>query len=167
MFRSISDAPNIRPAWSLLLGMAILAATGAPAAAQEKKESTVKEAGQIVSQPVRDVGIAKTKVPPRLAEIGDNPYAMRGAGTCRQIASSIAALNEDLGPDYTGDATPQKRNVAKAGGAAVVNSLIPFRGLVREVSGAGPAERRLNAAIDAGIARRGFLHGLQRAKGCR
>ncbi len=48
-----------------------------------------------------------------------------------------------------------------------MNSLIPFRGLVREVSGAGPAERRLNAAIDAGIARRGFLRGLQRAEGWR
>ena len=170
MSRSTSGTSDARPAWPLLAALAVLATPCLPAIAgaqDNKPQSTGQAAGQIVSQPARDVGIAKTKVPPRLAEIGDNPYAMRGAGTCRQIASSIATLNEDLGPDYSGEAAPQKRNVAKAGGAAVVNSLIPFRGLVREVSGAGPAERRVNAAIDAGIARRGFLRGLQRAKGCR
>lgn len=169
MSRSTSGTSTPRPAWPLLAALAVLAAPCLPAvaSAQNKPESTGHAAGQIVSQPVRDVGIEKTKVPPLLASIGDDPYAMRGAGTCRQIGSSVAALNDVLGPDYTGTAAPQKRNVVKAGGAAVVNSLIPFRGLVREVSGAGPAERRLNAAIDAGLARRGFLRGLQRAKGCR
>ena len=49
----------------------------------------------------------------------------------------------------------------------MVNSLIPFRGIVREVSGAAPAERRLAAAIDAGFARRGFLRGVLSARGCR
>ena len=165
---------TIRTSWALLAALAVLSTVSvsgisAPACAgqEEPKRSTTQEAGQIASQPARDVGIAKTKVPPLLAEIGDQPYALRGAGTCRQIASSIAALNDVLGADYGGEAAPKKRNLAKAGGAAVVNSLIPFRGLVREVSGAGPAERRLNAAIDAGFARRGFLRGLQRAKGCR
>ena len=57
--------------------------------------------------------------------------------------------------------------IAEAGGKTIVNSLIPFRGLVREVSGAAPAQRRLNAAIDAGYARRGFLRGLAKAKGFR
>jgi len=165
---------KIRKSWVMPAALAVLstisvAGMAAPASAgqAEPKRSTGQEAGQIVSQPARDVGIAKTKVPPLLAEIGDQPYAMRGAGTCRQIASSVAALNDVLGDDYGGEAAPKKRNIAKAGGAAVVNSLIPFRGLVREVSGAGPAERRVNAAFDAGFARRGFLRGLQRAKGCR
>jgi len=49
----------------------------------------------------------------------------------------------------------------------VVNSLIPLRGLVREVSGAAPADRRLEAAIDAGLARRGYLRGLAVSRGCR
>ncbi|MFA6113102.1 MAG: hypothetical protein WC729_03900 [Sphingomonas sp.] len=142
-------------------------ATPAGAGQAEQKKSTGQEAGQIVSQPARDVGIEKTKIPPLLIEVSKDPYALRGAGNCRQIGSSIAALTGVLGPDYDDEAPAKKRNIAKAGGAAVVNSLIPFRGLVREVSGAGPAERRLNAAFDAGFARRGFLRGLQRAKGCR
>jgi hypothetical protein len=49
----------------------------------------------------------------------------------------------------------------------VVNSIIPFRGVVRELSGSAEADRRLQAATDAGIARRGFLRGVQRIRGCR
>ncbi|WCM27527.1 hypothetical protein NDN01_00905 [Sphingomonas sp. QA11] len=164
---------TIRSRLTLTAALAVMAVAGAaPATAengagQEKPKSTTQEAGQIVSQPVRDVGIEKTKIPPLLEEVSHDPYGTAGTGTCRQIGASIAALNKDLGPDYTSSPTKNKRNVAKAGGAAVVNSLIPFRGLVREVSGAAPAERRLNAAIDAGIARRGFLRGLQQARGCR
>ena len=52
-------------------------------------------------------------------------------------------------------------------GRTVVNSLIPFRGLVREISGAAPAERRLNAAIQASFARRGFLRGVATGRGCK
>ncbi len=41
------------------------------------------------------------------------------------------------------------------------------RGLVREVSGAAPAERRKNAAIDAGYARRGYLRGVYETRRCK
>jgi hypothetical protein len=135
--------------------------TAAPA------QSNSADAKEIVSQPVKDVGIQKTKIPPLLVEVSRNPYGTRGTATCGQISVAIADLNRVLGPDFSA-APPagKKSNVAKAGGQAVVNSLIPFRGLVREVSGAAPAERRLDAAIDAGIARRGFLRGLRQARRC-
>ena len=58
-------------------------------------------------------------------------------------------------------------NLAEAGGKTVVNAIIPFRGLVRELTGAAPADRRLNAALDAGYARRGFLRGVHAKQGCR
>ena len=57
--------------------------------------------------------------------------------------------------------------ITEAVGRSVVNSLIPFRGLVREISGAAPAERRLQAAVTAGIARRGYLRGLAGARSCK
>ena len=78
-------------------------------------------------------------------------------------------LNEILGPDFA-SADDKKENragkLAEAGGKSIVNALIPFRGLIREISGAAPAKRRLDAAIDAGFARRGFLRGVYRARGC-
>jgi hypothetical protein len=134
----------------------------------QSRSKTSKDAQDIVSQPAKDVGAQKTKIPPLLIEVSRNPYGTRGTATCGQISAAIADLNLVLGPDFSASPpTPEKRNLGKAGGQAVVNSLIPLRGLVREVSGAGPAERRLAAAVDAGIARRGFLHGLQRGRGCR
>jgi len=130
------------------------------------KNTTAQDAKDIASQPVRDVGIEKTKIPPLLIEASDDPYAMSGAGTCRQIASSISALSGILGPDFDSAGPRRKTSVVKAGGQAIVGSLIPFRGVVREISGAAPAERRLQAAYSAGFARRGFLRGLQRARRC-
>ena len=53
------------------------------------------------------------------------------------------------------------------GGRALVNSVIPFRGVVREVTGAAPAERQYNAAVDAGLARRGFLRGVHQTRKCK
>jgi hypothetical protein len=150
----------------LIAAVAVLMAL--PASAQtHQSDSNVKQAGQVVSQPVRDVGIEKTKTPPLLIEASRNPYGMAGAATCRQIAASISDLSAVIGPDYTSTAAAKKQSLVKAGGQAVVNSLIPFRGIVREVSGAAPAERRYDSAVTAGFARRGFLRGLQRARNCR
>ena len=150
---------------SLIAALAVLVAL--PASAQTgQKESNVKQAGQVVSQPVRDVGLAKTKTPPLLVEVSQDPYGLAGTATCRQIAASIRDLTALIGPDYVGESGPKKQSLVKAGGQAVVNTLIPFRGIVREVSGAAPAERRYDAAVTAGFARRGFLRGLQRARKC-
>lgn len=128
---------------------------------------SAQSTGQIITQPARDVGLQKTNIPPLLAEASNNPYSLSGAGNCAQIARSIDELTKIIGRDFSTSPAQNKRNLAKIGGAAVVNSLIPFRGLVREVSGASASERRLSSAVDAGFARRGFLRGLQSARKCR
>lgn len=129
-----------------------------------------KSARDIISQPVRDVGVMKTTIPPILVEAAKDPYSLTGLKTCKQLAQAVTDLNAVLGPDFASGPHAQENRTAKlaeAGGSAVVNSLIPFRGLVREVSGAAPAERNLNAAVDAGFARRGFLRGVHRKQGCK
>jgi hypothetical protein len=147
---------------------------GAAAAQQpaepSKRSDTVSTAERIASQPARDVGASKTTVPPVLQEAIAAPYSTASTGSCLQLARGVARLSYVLGPDFgAGAQTNENRasRIAQAGGQTLVNSLLPFRGLVREVSGAAPAERRLNAAIDAGYARRGFLRGLQQARKCR
>lgn len=147
---------------------ALLAALPALAVAQDapKKPSDLDEAGKIASQPVRDVGAAKTKIPAVLELAAENPYTLSGLGTCGAMASKLGALDQALGPDF--DDGPQKgESLAKVGGKAVVNSIIPFRGVVREISGAAAADRRLAAATDAGIAQRGFLRGVYQTRGCK
>jgi hypothetical protein len=132
--------------------------------------NTVNKAGEIVSQPVRDVGVNKRDIPAVLEKAAEDPYATAGLSNCSQIALSMKELNEVLGPDYVAG-SPTKENkagkLAEAGGKTVVNAFIPFRGLVREISGAAPAERRYNAALDAGLVRRGFLRGISFARKCR
>lgn len=129
-----------------------------------------REVRDIVSQPARDVGIMRTQIPPVLVEASASPYSLTGLKTCRQISTEIIALNEVLGPDYgapPGAAPGRAGAIASAGGRAVVNSIIPFRGVVREVTGAAPAERQYNAAVDAGLARRGFLRGVHQTRKCK
>jgi hypothetical protein len=150
------------------------ACLAAPASAQERHRSAIsdvaRKAGDIATQPARDVGLSKTEIPPVLVRASQAPYALSGLRTCRQLVTAIRELNEVLGPDFAGGEAPHENRtgkLAEAGGKAVVNSLIPFRGVVREVSGAAPAQRAMNAAIDAGYARRGFLRGVHKKQGCK
>ena len=128
----------------------------------------LERAGHIPSQPVRDVGIDKTKIPPVLQEAFDAPYATPKRQDCRWLNYELARLDQALGPDF--DVTKAKEDkveqIAFAGGEMLVNSFIPFRGLVREISGAAPADRRMKAAVNAGLARRGYVRGLAQAKSC-
>jgi hypothetical protein len=146
------------------------AATETPAPRSgEEKDKTLEKAGDVATQPVRDVGITKSKIPPVLQQAVTAPYAPPRRKSCASLRNELTLLNEALGPDFDEN---RKKNedkaeqLALAGGEMVVNSLIPFRGLVREISGAAPADRRKAVAINAGIARRGFIRGLAMARGC-
>lgn len=144
--------------------------TPAPSDNGSDIESVGKSAGRIASQPARDVGVARTTIPPALQAAAADPYNMKGIRTCKDIAAAFHALTDVIGPDFkAGDTRKENRagKLAEAGGQTVVNSLIPFRGLVREVTGAAPAQRRLNRAIEAGFARRGFLRGIHQTRKCK
>lgn len=130
----------------------------------------VNRAGDIAMQPVRDVGIDKDEIPAPLAAAVTSPYSLAGLKRCNQLSAALSELTAVLGPDFgTGPVEAENRagKIAEAGGKTVVNSIIPFRGLVRELTGAAPAQRRLNEAIDAGYARRGFLRGVYKQRGCK
>jgi len=161
------------------LVLAALLAAG-PAAAQqpaspqpapgERGREALDKAEKVVTQPARDLGVSKIEIPPLLAAAAAAPYDLAGLSTCQQLSAEVGRLTEVLGPDLDapkGAEDSRGGQLATAGGKAVVNSIIPFRSLVREVSGAAPAQRALNAALDAGFARRGFLRGVHKARNCR
>ncbi|WCT73358.1 hypothetical protein PQ455_17385 [Sphingomonas naphthae] len=155
---------------ALVMGGALALSAGG-AIAQGQKQTAAGQAGRIASQPAYDVGAAKRQIPPVLAAASAAPYGPKGTASCAQIAAGLKELNGALGPDYRPQNIAEKENragkFAQAGGKSVINSIIPFRGLVREATGAAPAQRRLEAAVDAGLARRGFLRGLQLARRCK
>lgn len=178
---------------SVLFGAVVLALAASPAMAGQAKpdqskseaksdaskttqeepgrwDDTRKKALEIGSQPARDVGMSRREVPPILQKAYDDPYSLKGLKTCKALSAEVTSLNGVLGPDYVvGNAYKENRagKLAEAGGKTIINSIIPFRGLVREVTGAAPADRQMNAAIDAGLARRGFLRGVHLKQGCK
>ena len=141
----------------------VVALSGSPLVAQ----SAGKVAEGAVMTPVEDVNLKKREIPPVLIAATEDPYARSDTRTCRQVIDALSDLDIVLGPDFDADSETGRRVDAGRLAKGVVASFIPFRGVVREVSGAAGAERRYNAAVDAGIARRGFLRGIAASRGCR
>lgn len=142
----------------------------AQTASSSRYDETRKQAMEIGSQPARDMGISKRKVPAVLEDALADPYGIRKLRTCAQLAAAVRTLNEALGPDYQAGGEYRENRAGKlaaAGGKAVINSIIPYRALVREITGAAPADRHMEALIDAGLARRGFLRGVQYKQRCK
>lgn len=125
------------------------------------------DAMDVAKTPITDLNVGRDKeIPPILTAAVAQPYALEGLGKCRKLAAAIRDLDDVLGPDI--DLPQEERDRISGGRVAkwVVASFIPFRGLIREVSGANEQDRKVNAAIQAGLARRGFLKGVGAAKGC-
>ena len=123
-------------------------------------------AQDVAMTPVTDLNINKQEIPAILLQAQARPYSLTGLGRCSALVSEVAALEEVLGPDL--DLPEEERDRISAGRMAktVVGSFIPFRGLIREMSGANDHDRKVRAAIQAGLARRGFLKGVGQSKNC-
>ena len=110
------------------------------------------------------------EIPPLLERTAAAPYAAVPGASCVQIGAAVAELDAVLGPDLDAraDAAAAGRDrTGQIAGEVVSGVIIPFRGVVREVTGASGSERRHEAAIEAGLVRRAYLKGLGHARGCR
>jgi len=158
-------------AFALALVLALPAPGLAQNQAAEKERSTEQMASDIASQPAEDIGIEKKEIPEVLLKVQDAPYSLKDIRSCTDIRTAVAELDTALGEDLDvkDDKTREQKRKETAGavGGAIVNSFVPFRGIIREVSGAGARQRRYNEAIYAGVVRRSFLKGLGQQKGCR
>ena len=83
------------------------------------------------------------------------------------LRSEIGDLDAVLGDDYD-TAQPAERSDIDAGGIVkrVVGWLIPYRGIIREISGANKHEWEVRQAVAAGLMRRAYLKGLGQAADC-
>lgn len=148
---------------SLVVGAA-LALTAAPSLAQVQQEEPDVE--DVARTPLNDLNIDSEEISPVLLAAVEAPYASEGLSTCNAIVAQIAELDQVLGGDY--DVVGETDTSISEGKVAqgVVGSIIPFRGLIREVSGAAGDQRKLRAAATAGMVRRGFLKGIGLQRGC-
>ena len=152
-----------------LLAALAIAASANPALARQDQPITDRDpdAMDVAKTPVTDLNMDKEEIPAKLIEAMRQPYDLRGLPTCRPLINEVETFDALLGPDI--DLPQAERDRISAGRVAktVVGSFIPFRGLIREVSGANKHENRVRAAIQAGLARRGFLKGIGQSRGCR
>ena len=149
---------------------AMAAAPVSAAQAQQVAEEGV-QVEEIPLQPLRDLNLDKEEIPPLLIDIGNHPYSTGGLTDCAIIGKAITDIDIMLGPDID---TPREersdvdKGVDVAGETAqdLIGGLIPFRGLVREISGAKAQEEYLQDLIAAAALRRGFLKGIGLERGC-
>jgi hypothetical protein len=129
-----------------------------------------------VQTPLEDIGLKRQTIPEELQKIKDNPYAPPPLLTCEILHNEIARLDILLGPEVCTIDNPTGREVSHKGeyvekGAGVVRNravdmvqskmnFIPFRGVVRNISGANKHAEEVEQAYQAGRLRRAFLKGL-------
>lgn len=137
---------------------------------EEIKQDSVAGAA---TTPLRDLGVSKTDIPELLLQALSDPYARppRGYG-CAYLSALVRPLDDALGPDI--DQTPvegdenlvNRRKVLGVAADVASSALIPFRGVVRKISGAEAHDRLAQSAYVAGSVRRAYLKGLGESRGC-
>lgn len=147
----------------------ILLAFASPAAAQSgmQQDSVGEDAVDAVTQPLSDLNLRGKDIPQILLTAQEQPYDLVGMEECSALRTEVARLNDVLGPDA--DEPEDEAGILNRGlrvGGDVLGGMIPFRGLVRQISGAKAEEKRWEAAVYAGVARRSFLKGYMAGKGC-
>jgi len=134
---------------------------------QNRAEQIGEAAGQIAVTPLSDLNLHGGDVPQILEDIQD-PYAPPRRRNCSVLAQEVSDLTAVLGPDV--DEEPAEENddeTTEAIGSAVSSAIIPFRGLVRRLSGAQARDRRIRELYLRGVTRRAYLKGMGRVLGCR
>jgi hypothetical protein len=128
--------------------------------------------GTAATAPLDDLNLRRQEVPEVLIAAHRAPYSTEGLRRCPAIIAQIDELDNALGPDVdqpepvqgTGD---QTANAALDVVRETATDFIPFRSWVRRLSGAAAHDRSVQAAIRAGLVRRGFLKGIAQQRGCR
>jgi hypothetical protein len=152
---SISD---LAPAAALALAL-----VAAPASAQKMSGDDVRD---VAETPLEDLNLSKDEIAQVLIEAAKNPYVHDSLATCNDIVREVARLDMALGADYDLAGEEDTGIDAKSAAKSVVGSIMPFRGLVREITGAAGDKRKAEAAVRAGMVRRGYLKGLGQGRGC-
>jgi hypothetical protein len=146
-----------------------------PSATDRAIERTQDGFGDAALSPLEDVNIKRAKIPEKFKQI-KNPYLVSVETSCEKIGEEVLELDALLGRDW--DIPPPDKkglNERAADGASTAfldtvassaSGLIPYRGIVRTVTGANSHATKVRKAYERGSHRRTFLKGIGLAKGC-
>lgn len=148
----------------LLLGMAALSACATRPMPKPGEDTGMSRA---MGQPFRDLSLIREVAPPALLRAAEGPYDLSKVADCPAAQAEVADLNAALGPDLSPDAKASGLTVSGLASGLVGGAVgLPFRGVVRFMTGAEERDQALRAAVLAGMVRRGFLKGRMGLMGC-
>lgn len=147
-----------------MVGLAVAIAAGlGGCATTTRPASPADPVGSALAQPFRDLSLIRSEAPAELVRAAAEPY--RPTQDCAAVAAELDVLVGLLGPDV--DAAPAKDGGADLAGAVVSGAAgLPFRGVVRRLTGAHKRDEAIAAAVLGAMVRRGFLKGQAAALGC-
>lgn len=128
--------------------------------------STSEGVSGAVSQPMRDLNIVREAEKAALSGAVGSPYA--DPADCASGLRELEALDAALGPDIDNPAAPASDNIARELALDAVRGAVslPYRGIIRRLSGAHRRDQTLSRAKGAGALRRAYLKGFGRGAGC-
>lgn len=131
--------------------------------------------GEAAMSPLEDINLVRDKIPDEFKAI-KNPYRIDQDISCEQIVSELEPLDALLGRDWDippPDEEGLKERAADGASTAFLDAvaseasgLIPYRGIVRTLSGANSHSRKVRKAYERASHRRTFLKGVGLVKGC-
>lgn len=133
-------------------------------------------AGEAASQPLRDMGLMKKKIPYALSRIAD-PYAEPSGPGCVWITYELTQLSAALGAEVSVMPVADRSSNSERGSRMAIEAardlirssgsrLLPGRSVIRRLSGASNSDEMYRAAKERGMVRRGYLKGLSEARSC-
>ena len=137
----------------------------APASAPATAPASVP-ANNSVQTPMDDLNLRKRAIPAVLLEAVEKPYSLEGLSQCSQLVTAVEALNTAIGKDIDLPQDGGNRLAASDLADFAASTFIPFRDVIRQVSGANNRQRQLQEAVLAGFARRSFLKGVGATRNC-
>lgn len=146
-----------------------------PSATERAIDQTQSGFGDAALSPLEDVNLKRAKIPDKFKEI-KNPYLVDIETSCEKIGKEVLSLDALLGRDWDVP-PPDKKGMSDraADGASTAfldavssgaSGIIPYRGIVRTVTGANSHATKVRKAYERGSHRRTFLKGIGLAKGC-
>ena len=134
--------------------------------------------GDAFTAPLEDLNLKRKNIPDILIKAISKPYDLSGLDRCEDIAAEVSQLDALLGADFDEPPPPKDTSTMTQKGGRMANnaavgavrgatrSIIPFRGLVRQMTGADAHQKELDTAIQAGKVRRAYLKGVGMNKNC-
>ena len=125
------------------------------------------------SAPLHDLNLVRQEIPPILLDAISEPYKRPLSIRCADLSRQVNSLTSALGADFDTPDSPLQPSLTKKGSKVALalmhgaaETLLPFNGYLRTLTGAQRHDELVMEAITAGSTRRGYLKGIAETRRC-